>query len=61
MGLPTADAIALAGEANLNWTVRCDEDASQPEGIVHQEPSAGTSVEPGSTFTMFSARISDCR
>ena len=61
VGLPTADAIALAGEANLNWTVRCDEDASQPEGIVHQEPSAGTSVEPGSTFTMFSARISDCR
>jgi serine/threonine-protein kinase len=61
IGLATADAIERAEEANLDWTVRCNEDPSQPEGIVHQEPAAGTSVAPGSTFTMFSARISDCR
>ena len=61
IGLATADAIERATEANLDWTVRCNDDASQPEGIIDQEPPAGTSVAPGSTFTMFSARISDCR
>jgi eukaryotic-like serine/threonine-protein kinase len=61
VGLRTADAIERATEAGLDWTVQCNEDESQPEGIVHQEPPAGTSVEPGSTFTMYSARISDCR
>ena len=60
-GLATADAIARATEANLDWTVRCNEDPSQPAGIIDQEPAAGTSVEPGSPFTMFSARVSDCR
>jgi beta-lactam-binding protein with PASTA domain len=41
--------------------VRCNEDPSQPEGIIDQEPPAGTEVAPGSAFTMFSARIADCR
>lgn len=61
VGLPTADAIDAATEAGLNWRIECAEDASQPEGIVGQEPPAGTSVAPGSRFTMFSARISDCQ
>ena len=61
VGLPTADAIALAREVGLNWTVQCNHDESQPEGIIHQEPAAGTEVPPGSRFTMFSARIDDCR
>ena len=61
IGLATADAIELATDANLDWTVRCNDDASQPEGIIDQEPAAGTPVAPGSAFTMFSARISDCR
>ena len=60
IGMPTADAIALAREAGLDWTVRCNHDESQPEGIIHQEPDAGTQVAPGSRFTMFSARIEDC-
>ena len=61
VGLPTQEAIALAEEAGLAWTVRCNQDPSQPEGIVDQEPPAGTQVAPGSPFTMFSARIEDCR
>ncbi len=61
IGLPTADAIELAREAGLDWTVRCNEDPDQPEGIIGQEPPAGTAVAPGSRFTMFSARVSDCR
>jgi serine/threonine-protein kinase len=61
IGLPTAEAIALARAAGLDWTVRCAEDLSRPEGIVDQEPPAGTAVAPGSPFTMYSARISDCR
>jgi len=61
VGLPTADAIALATEAGLNWRVECAEDPSQSEGIIGQEPPEGTSVAPGSRFTMFSARFSDCR
>lgn len=61
VGLPTAEAIELATEAGLNWTVRCKHDESRPEGIIDQEPAAGTPVAPGSRFTMFSARIADCR
>ena len=60
VGLPTQEAIALASEAGLNWTVRCNHDESQPEGIIDQEPAPGTEVAPGSRFTMFSARIEDC-
>ncbi|MCA1569882.1 MAG: protein kinase [Chloroflexi bacterium] len=60
VGLPTADAIDLASDAGLNWRVECDENPDRPEGIIGQEPPAGTSVAPGSRFTMFSARFSDC-
>jgi hypothetical protein len=60
VGLPTDEAIALADQAGLNWTVRCNHDESRPEGIIDQEPAAGTEVAPGSRFTMFSARIEDC-
>ena len=61
VGMSTPDAIEAASEAGLNWTVRCNHDESRPEGIIDQEPAAGTEVAPGSAFTMFSARISDCR
>jgi hypothetical protein len=61
VGLPTAEAIDLATAAGLDWTVRCQQDPQQPEGIIDQEPPAGTEVAPGSQFTMFSARIQDCR
>jgi hypothetical protein len=61
IGMPTDEAIAAAQAAGLNWTVRCNHDESEPEGIIHQEPAAGTEVAPGSRFTMFSARIGDCR
>lgn len=61
IGLPTDEAIELATRAGLEWTVRCAEDRERPEGIIDQEPPAGTEVAPGSPFTMFSARIKDCR
>ena len=61
VGMETDDAIEAASEAGLDWTVRCDQDPQQPEGIIDQEPAAGTEVEPGSAFTMYSARIQDCR
>jgi serine/threonine-protein kinase len=61
VGRPTAEAIETARAAGLNWRVECAQDAAQPEGIIGQEPPAGTSVARGSRFTMFSARISDCR
>ena len=61
VGLSTADAIDAASEAGLDWTVRCNQDPQQSEGIVDQEPPADTPVAPGSAFTMYSARISDCR
>ncbi len=61
VGRSTPDAIAAAQQAGLNWTVQCAEDPDRPEGIIGQEPAAGTTVPPGSRFTMFSARISDCR
>ena len=60
IGLPTDEAIAIASEAGFNWTVRCNHDESRPEGIIDQEPAAGTEVAPGSRFTMYSARIDDC-
>ena len=61
VGRPTAEAIETARAAGLIWRVECAQDAAQPEGITGQEPPAGTSVARGSRFTMFSARISDCR
>ncbi len=61
VGRSTEEAIEMARAAGLDWTVRCNEDPGQPEGIIGQEPPAGTEVAPGSAFTMFSARISDCR
>jgi serine/threonine-protein kinase len=61
VGMSTAEAIDVATEAGLDWTVRCAEDAAQPEGIIHQEPPADTAVAPGSRFTMFSARVADCQ
>jgi serine/threonine-protein kinase len=61
VGMPTDEAIELARDAGLDWTVRCAQDPQQPEGIINQEPAAGTEVAPGSPFTMFSARIQDCR
>lgn len=60
VGMSTEEAIAAANEAGLDWTVFCNEDPSRPEGIVDQEPPAGTPVAPGSTFSMYSARIADC-
>ena len=61
VGRPTSEATAAATEAGLNWTVYCNEDPSQPAGIIDQEPPAGTQVAPGSTFSLYSARIADCR
>lgn len=61
VGLPTNEAIALARDAGLNWRLECAHDESRPEGIIDQEPPAGTPVEPGARFTMYSARIEDCR
>jgi serine/threonine-protein kinase len=61
VGLATADAVAAAEEANLDWTVHCEENASQPEGIIHQEPPAGTTVERGSPLALYSARFADCQ
>lgn len=61
VGRPTAEAIQMARAARLNWTIRCNQDASKPAGIVDQEPAAGTPVDIGSRFTMYSARIKDCR
>jgi serine/threonine-protein kinase len=61
VGLPAAEAIAIANEAGLNWVLECAQNDEQPDGIIDQEPPAGTQVAPGSRFTMFSARIADCR
>jgi beta-lactam-binding protein with PASTA domain len=61
VGMPTQDAIAAARAAGLDWTVRCNEDPSRPEGIIDQEPPAGAEVARGSPFNLFSARIDDCR
>jgi beta-lactam-binding protein with PASTA domain len=61
VGMPTADAIEVAREAGLDWTVHCAQDEGQPEGIIDQEPPAGSQVARGSPFNLYSARISDCR
>ena len=61
VGLSKNDAISAAKKAGLDWTIRCNQDPSQPEGMIRQEPAAGTPVARGSPFTMFSARIADCR
>jgi eukaryotic-like serine/threonine-protein kinase len=61
VGTPTQQAIAEASAAGLNWTLRCAEDPSRPEGIIDQEPPADAEVRRGSAFTMYSARIADCR
>ncbi|HET8777107.1 MAG TPA: serine/threonine-protein kinase [Candidatus Limnocylindria bacterium] len=61
IGMPTADAVAAARAARLDWTVHCAENAEQPEGIIDQEPPAGAQVARGSPFNLYSARISDCR
>ena len=60
IGLSAADAFAVSNEAGLNATLFCNEDPSQPEGVIHQEPPAGTIVLRGSRFSMYSARIADC-
>jgi hypothetical protein len=60
VGQPTADAIELARGAGLTWTVYCNHDESRPEGIVDQEPPAGTEVRRGAAISLYSARISDC-
>jgi serine/threonine-protein kinase len=61
VGMPTADAVEAAREAGLDWTVHCAQDPARPEGIIDQEPPAGTQVARGSPFNLYSARISDCR
>jgi eukaryotic-like serine/threonine-protein kinase len=61
IGMAAADAKRAASEAGLNWTVHCDHDEELPEGIIDQEPPAGTEVRVGSAFSMYSARIADCR
>lgn len=61
VGLATDDAIGAAEEAGLDWTVHCSEDPSQPDGIIHQEPPSGSSVERGSPFALYSARFADCQ
>lgn len=60
VNMPTQDAIRAAQAAGLNWTVYCNHDESQPEGIIDQEPRAGSEVGRGSAFSMYSARIADC-
>jgi eukaryotic-like serine/threonine-protein kinase len=61
VGMATADALEEARASGLDWTLFCNEDASQPEGIVDQEPPSGAQVAPGSTFSLYSARFADCQ
>lgn len=61
VGMPTADAVEAARDAGLDWTVHCAQDPAKPEGIIDQEPPAGTQVARGAPFNLYSARISDCR
>ncbi len=61
VGLSKEDAIKAANRARLSWTIRCKQDPKKPDGMIEQEPAAGDVVAAGSPFTMFSARIADCR
>ena len=61
VGMSIDDAIAAARASRLEWTLYCNEDPSQSEGIIDQEPPAGREVAPGSTFSLYSARVEDCR
>ncbi len=60
VGMSTGDAIDLARQTGLSWTVFCDHDETRPEGIIHQEPPPDSEVPPGSSLSLYSARISDC-
>lgn len=61
VGMSAEDAVAAARSIGLDWTVHCDHDESQPEGIIHQEPPAGNEVRVGSPFSIYSARLPDCQ
>jgi hypothetical protein len=61
VGMSTDDAIDAARASRLDWTLYCNEDPSRAEGIIDQEPPAGREVAPGSTFSLYSARVEDCR
>ncbi len=61
VGMATADAIAAADAADLDWVVHCAQDSDQPKGIIDQEPPAGTELVRGSRMNLYSARIKDCR
>ena len=61
IGMSKDEAIDAATAAGLDWTIRCEQDPHEPEGIIDQEPAAGTEVRRGATFTMYSARVQDCR
>ena len=60
VGMSADEAKRVASEAGLNWTLHCDHDEEQPEGIIDQEPPPNTEVARGSAFSMYSARIGDC-
>jgi serine/threonine-protein kinase len=61
VGMSTQRAIKAANDADLDWTVRCNQDPDQPNGIVDQEPPPGTELHAGAPITLYSARIKDCR
>jgi hypothetical protein len=61
IGVETSDALEEARASGLDWTLYCNEDRGQPAGIIDQEPPPGTEVAPESTFSLWSARIADCR
>ena len=61
VGMATADALEAARASGLDWTLFCNEDQDRPAGIIDQEPRAGRQVAPGSTFSLYSARFSDCQ
>jgi hypothetical protein len=61
IGMTKDEAIDAATGAGLDWTIRCAQDPQAAEGIIDQEPAAGTEVRRGTPFTMYSARVKDCR
>jgi serine/threonine-protein kinase len=61
IGMATPDALDAARASGLAWTLYCNENQDRPAGIIDQEPRAGRQVAPGSTFSLYSARVSDCR